>query len=548
MSGNKVSRCSEENNEKLPTAASSANTATPLAQSRQELIYPDLRPPVRAEKLPAPEDGPRGITEDDCAGELGYSFSARKKYAILAVVFFVQVSMNLNTALYSNGQRGMSEEFGIPVSDTVWGAAIFLIAYAFGCELWAPWSEEVGRKWVLQASLCLVNVFGFVVAMAPNFHAVLAGRFLGGLSTAGGSVTLGMVADMFESDAQGHAVAFVVFSSVGGSILGPIVGGFIEEYLYWRWATWIQVIFGGAVQLLHIVAVPETRTTCMMDSIAEKRRENGVPGYENTYGPNELVPFRERFHYKELIETWKRPFLMFITEPIVLVLSLLSGFADALIFMQIQSFGLVYRQWGFGSVQIGLAFLSIGIGYVLAWLSFIPAINRNKRQRLARPSFEKAQYESRLWWLLYTAPCLPIGLLIFAFTANGPPIHWAFSMFGALVIGIANYAIYMATIDYMVAAYGPYAASATGGNGWARDILAGILTPAAIPFYTKMGPPNNLRNASLVLFGISIVLVGFVFWVYYSGPALRKKSSFAQNLANAEGAQDEIVMDGTDGA
>lgn len=32
---------------------------------------------------------------------------------------------------------------------------------------------------------------------------------------------------------------------------------------------------------------------------------------------------------------------MFLTEPIVLVLSLLSGFSDALIFMFIQSFALV---------------------------------------------------------------------------------------------------------------------------------------------------------------------------------------------------------------
>jgi hypothetical protein len=34
----------------------------------------------------------------------------------------------------------------------------------------------------------------------------------------------------------------------------------------------------------------------------------------------------------------------------------------------------------------------------------------------------------------------------------------------------------MATIDYMICAYGPYSASATGGNGWSRDFLAGVLT------------------------------------------------------------------------
>jgi hypothetical protein len=62
----------------------------------------------------------------------------------------------------------------------------------------------------------------------------MVGRALGGLSSAGGSVTLGMIADMWDSEHQQYAVAFVVFSSVGGSILGPIVGGFSETFLAWR--------------------------------------------------------------------------------------------------------------------------------------------------------------------------------------------------------------------------------------------------------------------------------------------------------------------------
>ena len=43
----------------------------------------------------------------------------------------------------------------------------------------------------------------------------------------------------------------------------------------------------------------------------------------------------------------------------------------------------------------------------------------------------------------------------------------------------------MTTIDYMICAYGPYSASATGGNGFARDILAGALTVPATPFFSS---------------------------------------------------------------
>ncbi|XHG02151.1 hypothetical protein AWENTII_005511 [Aspergillus wentii] len=477
-----------------------------------------------------PTDGKIELTEDECYDQLGYSFPSWKKWTIILVIFLVQTSMNFNTSLYSNALTGISEEYGVSMQAARCGAMIFLVLYAFGCELWAPWSEEVGRKPILQLSLFLVNIWQLPVALAPNFASIMVGRALGGLSSAGGSVTLGMIADLWEADDQQYAVACVVFSSVGGSVLGPVIGGFVEEYLPWRWNIWIQLIFGGFVQIAHFLFVPETRTTIMMDKIAKKKRASGEN--PNIYGPNELVPYKDRFSMREILITWIRPFKMFLTEPIVLTLSLLSGFSDALIFMFIQSFGLVYKQWGFTTVTLGLSFCSILVGYIIAWASFIPVIRRNIAERRAKPDDERAQYESRLWWLLYTAPCLPIGLIGFAWTSL-PNCHWIGTMVFAAIIGIANYSIYMATIDYMICAYGPYSASATGGNGWSRDFLAGVLTIPATPFFTNIGGKNHLEYASTILFCISFILVIAVYAIYWYGPTLRKRSPFAQQLSDA---------------
>jgi hypothetical protein len=146
------------------------------------------------------------ITEEDCYDELGFSFSERKKWTILSIIFLVQVSMNFNTSLYSNAITGISAEFSVSAQAARLGAALFLIFYAFGCELWAPWSEELGRWPILQLSLFLVNIWQVPVGIAPNFGTILAFRSLGGLSTAGGSVTLAMVADMWEADKQQYAV------------------------------------------------------------------------------------------------------------------------------------------------------------------------------------------------------------------------------------------------------------------------------------------------------------------------------------------------------
>lgn len=79
------------------------------------------------------------LTEADCYEELGFCFPTWKKWTILTLIFWVQVSMNFNTSLYSNATKGISEEFGVSMQAARIGAAIFLVTYAFGCELWAPW-------------------------------------------------------------------------------------------------------------------------------------------------------------------------------------------------------------------------------------------------------------------------------------------------------------------------------------------------------------------------------------------------------------------------
>jgi MFS family permease len=207
-------------------------------------------------------------------------------------------------------------------------------------------------------SLFLVNIWQLPSALAPNFGSLLVARCLGGLSTAGGSVTLGVIADLYQPEDTGfqYAVAFVILSSVGGAPVGAVIGGFVGQYKEWYWIFWTLLIMGGIVQVAHFFLVPETRATILLDREAKRRRKSGEDS--NIYGPNELKTFRERFSWKETCKIWWRPWLMFFTEPIVLFLSLLSGFSDSLIFTFLEAFTPVFEQHGFNTWQTGLCFLS----------------------------------------------------------------------------------------------------------------------------------------------------------------------------------------------
>lgn len=171
------------------------------------------------------------------------------------------------------------------------------------------------------------------------------------------------------------------------------------------------------------------------------------------------------------------------------------------------------------------------VGYFIAYFSFFPGIASQRKKRIADP--DSLQPEARLWWLLFTVPFLPVGLFGFAWTSLGPGygIPWIAPMIFSVMVGIANYAIYMATIDYMIASYGPYSASATGGNGMSRDFLAGIAAMYSTPFYEVIPGKYTLAWPTTVLAFIAIFVAIPVYLFYWHGPKIRARSKFAQVLA-----------------
>ena len=512
------------NEHKTGQSSKDAQPSSDIDRSTQAQVEDPQHP--RSNESPSRgiyKGGKRELTEDECYDKLGFCYPWYKKWTVLSIIFAVQVSMNFNTGVYANGLGGLTNEFGISQQAARVGQMIFLVTYAFGCELWAPWSEEFGRWPIMQLSLFLVNIWQIPCALAPNYGTIVVCRALGGLSSAGGSVTLGMTADMWEPDDQGYAVAYVVLSSVLGSTVGPFFGGFIGQYLSWHWVFWVQLIVGGVTQAMHFF-IPETRATILIDREARRRRKNG----EDVWGPDELKT--PRLDWKDVLRIWRRPFEMFLREPIVLFLSLLSGFSDALIFVFTQSFTLVWEQWGFSKLATGMTFGSILIGYFLAYFLYLPDIWRQQQIRHAHGSAVRLP-ERRLLLLLFVAPLEPIGLFGFAWTTMGPAYNpWIAPLIFASLIAMANYAIYMATIDYMVAAYGVYSASATGGNGFARDLLAGIATMYSVPMYENIGGRLHLQWASTLLGCIAVLVMVPIYVCYWKGPAIRASSKFAQTL------------------
>lgn len=95
---------------------------------------------------------------------------------------------------------------------------------------------------------------------------------------------------------------------------------------------------------------------------------------------------------------------------------------------------------------------------------------------------------------------------------------------------VAQYSIYQSSIDYTIAAYGEYAASATGGNDFARDFLAGIAAMYSTPMFENIGHTHPYAYASTILACVSILVTTPIYFFYRKGPQIRERSPFAKQM------------------
>ena len=146
MSTNPTQQSPNEKQRELSTSDHSSETAHGHGHDFEHPAT-HFAPKNQVINSPTPESEKIELIEEDCYDELGFSFSSSKKWLILSVIFLVQTSMNFNTSLYSNAINGISQEFHVSEQAARVGAAVFLITYAFGCEIFAPVRTSLWPSW-----------------------------------------------------------------------------------------------------------------------------------------------------------------------------------------------------------------------------------------------------------------------------------------------------------------------------------------------------------------------------------------------------------------
>lgn len=124
-----------------------------------------------------------------------------------------------------------------------WIVAVFLLGMATATPLWSKLGERIGNKKTYQIATLMFAAGAILQAVSGNISFFLLARIIMGIG-AGGMLTMPFIiyADIYK-DIQRRAkiIAYATASFSIASIIGPLIGGWIVDYMSWHWVFYINV-------------------------------------------------------------------------------------------------------------------------------------------------------------------------------------------------------------------------------------------------------------------------------------------------------------------
>ena len=161
-------------------------------------------------------------------------------FICLATSLFT-IDMGIITISFNN----IENYFSTTSSVTSWVLTVFSISSAIGIVSLGFLSKIFGRN-----NIYLINVLGFSLfsgfcGLADNIQQLLLFRFFQGFFGSGlVALSQALVLDIFSLKNRSKALSAWTFGLLSGPVLGPILGGYLIEYLSWRWIFFINVPLG----------------------------------------------------------------------------------------------------------------------------------------------------------------------------------------------------------------------------------------------------------------------------------------------------------------
>jgi multidrug resistance protein len=440
-----------------------------------------------------------------------HNWSRGFRWYITLMASLLVVCIAFGSSIVTGGLGLIEEKYNVSLEVATLTCSIMVCGFAIGPLLWSPLSEIIGRRPVYIISLTLYVIFNIPCALAPNIGGLLVCRFLCGVfSSSGLSLAGGTIADIWNIEERGMAIAFFAAAPYCGPVIGPIVCGWISVGTHrLDLFFWVNLAFAGAVTVM-VGLIPETYAPIILKRRAAKlRKETGDP---NIMTEQEKV----KLTFSQIVRTSLiRPITMILTEPVLDLMCMYIVLIYAMLYAFFFAYPVIFgKLYGYNDGQIGLMFIPILIGAGFALIA-TPMVEKHFHRIC---TVRKPEPEDRLIGALIGAPFIPIALFILGATSY-KHIIWVGPASSGIAFGFGMVLCYYAVNNYIIDSYQKYAASALAAKVFLRSGGG-----AAFPlFITQMYNTLGLQWASwlLAFIGVGMFFIPFLF--YFFGARLRAK-------------------------
>ncbi|KAF7185279.1 Efflux pump atB [Pseudocercospora fuligena] len=374
-----------------------------------------------------------------------------RKWLIVIIISASSLCVTCASAMYTSTYKQLEQEFHVSREVATLGLTTFVCGLGLGPMFLSPLSEFYGRRIVYICAFGMYLIWLIPCAVANNITCMLFVRFFDGLAgSAFLSVAGGTVRDMFRKDQLSAPMMVYTASPFVGPELGPVMGGFINQYTDWRWTFYVLIIWAGVQWLLLVTFVPETYAPVLLRRKAIKLRQE--TGDQRWKAPIEIM---NRSVLRTVLWSCIRPFQLLFFEQMCLNLCLLSAILLGILYLFFGAFAVVFQNnHGFNEWQTGLTFLGIFVG-MLAGVSCDPLWRKNyirlveNNDGVSEPEFRLPP--TILFIINRGALIVPVSLFGFGWTTFSF-VHWIVPIVFSIFFGLGNIFCFSGIFTFLVEA------------------------------------------------------------------------------------------------
>ncbi|CAK7199693.1 hypothetical protein SEUCBS139899_002376 [Sporothrix eucalyptigena] len=495
--------------------------------------------------VPAPSNDP-----DD-----PLNWTPRRRLLACSCMFLYVFAVCVETSVINSVITQFSEATDISIGDVITGNGYSYLLAGWGLIFWQPFAMQYGKRLTYLLSMAGSAAFLVWAPYVKGNGQWIAVNVLSGFFNAPVEALPEItVADLYFTHERSTYMGLYAFALVGGSAVGPIIAGFINDQLGYRWVFYIPIIFSAFVFVFLFLFAEETNyargQTIVGQAVEQQLGEDtekgeqqkqlpassasaDVSSVEATSAPRPKTSTKTFIQKLALFDIARENHVwtMFINQirfcsyPVVLFAGFEYGIALvwAVVTGSTASEILGAPPYNFRASMVGLSSIASLIGAIIGSV-FGGQITDAFTLRLVRRNNGVFEPEMRLWLFAVPMIIIPASILLYGVgAAHG--VHWIGILIGTGALSAANTASVPLSINYLVDTYRDMAGMAMTVVVIIRNTMYFAVSYGIQDWIDGMGLQNAYISCAFIGMAATAVFLPMIYYGktcrQHSAPAYR---------------------------